>query len=121
MSADLLDTFRTAVGLFNSRHWTDLAPLLDQNVTMKRIDDPVLYHEGKTDVMNYFTTTGNSDEAVFVPVQTNSEIVGKLGLVWGAADWKSTPTSPTQKIAYMFAFRNENGFWLAVNLWGAYA
>lgn len=121
MASQLQQTFKDAYQYFNNQDWTKLEPLLDDNVTMKQIDDPVLYHQKKTDVMNYFRGTGSKDKANFTPTSSDYRTVGNMGLVQGSADWKGTSTKKAVSIAYAFAFKNVNGSWLAVNLWGAYA
>ncbi len=120
-ATQLMAAFQAAVQLFNTQNWATLEPLLDDNVTMKRIDDPVQHHEGKAAVMGYFFTNGKKDRATFTPTTQNSQIVGSIGLVWGSADWTTTRGGQTVPIAYAYAFRNVGGNWLALNLWGAYA
>jgi hypothetical protein len=117
----LVAAFQKAYQLFNRQDWVTLEPLLHDDVTMKRIDDPVDYHGGKAAVMGYFFTNGKLDKATFTPTTQDYLIVGNLGLVWGSADWKTTKGATAVPIAYAYAFRKVDGNWLALNLWGAYA
>ena len=117
----LLTAFQAAYQLFNTQQWATLEPLLHDDVTMKRIDDPVDYHHGKAAVMGYFFTNGKKDRATFTPTSQACLIVGSIGLVWGAADWTGTQGAAVVPIAYAYAFKNVKGNWLALNLWGAYA
>jgi hypothetical protein len=117
----LIETFLTAIELFNAQRWADLEPLLHNDVTMKRIDDPIDYHAGKSAVMGYFFTNGKADKATVKPTSQNYQIVGNLGLVWGSADWIGTSGAAPVQIAYAYVFKRVNDQWLALNLWGGFS
>lgn len=117
----LVETFESAVQLFNSQDWPRLALLLHRDVTMKKIDDAVEYHKGKAALMGYFYTHGDDDKATFKPTSADHKIVDNLGLVWGSADWVTTQGAKAVPIAYAYAFKKVGGNWLALNLWGAYS
>ena len=117
----LVEAFQRAVQLFNGQDWVTLEPLLHDDVTMKRIDDAVEYHEGKAAVMGYFFTNGKKDRAAINPISTDSMVVGNLGLVWGSAEWVTTQGARAVPIAYAYAFKKVGSNWLALNLWGAYS
>ena len=118
----LSQTFDLACEYFNSQNWNALERLLDVNVTMKKIDDPKEHHESRVAVMAYFNGHGTDDKARFIPSTRNEQIVGNIGLISGSGDWFTTSdTRQPVTIAYAYAFRNDNGNWLAINLWGVYA
>ena|ERR1700730_12812045 len=118
----LLAAFNAAVGFFNAQDWAHLHPLLDDFVTMTRIDDPLSFHKGKSKILFYCYTHGTTDRAVFTPdtATQQTKTFGTIGLVIGSADWQNTSTASKRKVAYAFSFINKNGNWLALNLWGAY-
>jgi hypothetical protein len=98
--------------------------LLDDNVKMKKLDDPD-YHDGKADVKNYFVSGHGKDDLAFCAIQNRvSQVVGGIGFVSGAADFvdktSTTPPSRSRPIAYSFAFSKTNTGWKAIHLWGQY-
>jgi hypothetical protein len=103
----------------------------DDNVAMKKIDDPGDYHRKKSAVRAYFNGTGTNDKAKFAPDtgpgQPTFELVGALGFVSGTAQFQyrsvpSTdgPATDERPIAYSFTYTIVNGDWKAIHLWGQY-
>jgi hypothetical protein len=133
MAADcgnLKATFRKGVRFFNQHNFT-LSSYSDyavaDNVRMKKLDDEG-YHEGIDDVINYFYTHGNEDQALFIPDDTKGShpafvMFDGYGFVSGTADFvdKTVPKeSAKRRIAYSFTYISVNGEWRAIHLWGAY-
>src|ERR1700687_1075954 len=99
----LLAAFNAAVGFFNAQDWAHLHPLLDDFVTMTRIDDPLSFHKGKSKVLFYCYTNGTTDKAVFTPDPTTQQwqtFGTTIGLVTGSADWQNTSTASKRKVVY---------------------
>ena len=126
----LLDTFDKFYQYFNARNFTDatwaqtMDALLDDNVKMKKLDDPG-YHEGKADVKKYFVMGNGKADLAFCTIRNKvSQVVAGIGFVSGAADFvdktSTTPQSPPRPIAYSFAFSKTNSGWKAIHLWGQY-
>jgi hypothetical protein len=133
MAADpeLLAAFDKACDYFNKHDFTSqswaqtMDGLLDDNVAMKRLDDPG-YHQGKAVVRNYFLNgNGYGDQAKVTYTSKVCLTVGKRGFISGFADFvdqdgTNHPPSPPRRIAYSYTYSKENGSWKAIHLWGAY-
>jgi hypothetical protein len=134
MAADpnLLAAFDTAYDWFNQHNFTEqswaqtMEGLLDDNVTMKRLDDSG-YHEGKAAIKNYYLYGhGLNDQASITFRNKDCEVIGNFGFISGLADFvdldgaNHTPPSRSRLIAYSFAYSKASGSWKAVYFWGAY-
>jgi hypothetical protein len=135
--ADLENTFNSDVAWFNADNFpqsTDPAyNRFDDNVAMKRIDDPKLYHTGKSNVATYFSGKGNADKAYFYPRNPPHRpvfvVAGSLGFVSGLADFNyrtvantDGPTTNPRLIAYSFTYTydEDEDKWKAIHLWGEF-
>lgn len=126
---DFQDAVKRACEAFGRLDWGSLENMLDNDVVMKRIDDPQRFHSGKRDVMHYFRTRGQNDKArlEYDPNNPNTNWVivnGRrpIGVVSGTGRFFDTSKATQPRtIAFSFAFRKDGHSWLAINLWGAYA
>ncbi len=97
---------------------------LDNNIAMKKIDDPQEYYDGIASVRNYFLTTGKAEHAWLNPgSQPDFQVVGQLGFVSGTAEWvdKTIPSpTPRRRIAYSITYTSVSGEWKAIHMWGTF-
>jgi hypothetical protein len=127
---DLLAAFDKAHVYFNRHDFTEhswmqtMDGLLDENVEMKRLDDPG-YHKGKAKLKDYFLKcNGYRDQALVSYRNKHCLVVGNIGFISGFADFVDkdgpNPSSQPRLIAYSFTYSRQSGSWKAVHLWGAY-
>jgi hypothetical protein len=129
---DLLRTFLLAKDSFNKQDWPTLQDLLDPDVILNKVDDPVGNQSvvGKTDVMNYLVTEVAVDQPRFTPTTIN--VNRRTGIVSGTAMWLDHDTdqngeihTTNRPITYSFSFTlrkpnpNARRKWLIVNLYGS--
>ncbi len=129
----LLSEFETVRNYFNQHDFTEeswaqtMHGLLDEHVTMKRLDDPG-FHMGRSEIKQYFVNgNGQSDHArVTYREPKNCYIIDNVAFISGLADFvakdgtKHNPASDPRVIAYSFTYLKANGCWKAIHLWGAY-
>jgi hypothetical protein len=129
----LLKGFDTVRDFFNRHDFTEqswaekMEPYLDDNVAMKRLDDPT-YHVGKATVKQYFLHgNGKSDEATIAyQNRKDCHIMGDLAFISGFAEFvdqngtNHNPASNPRRIVYSFVYKKAGDTWKAIYLWGAY-
>jgi hypothetical protein len=108
---DLYQTFLKAKDLFNQRDWDDLRKLLDPDVILNKVDDPVGNQSvvGIDDVMNYLKNDVAKDKPQFTP-QNPINVNSRTGVVSGTAMWLDHDTisgvvhTTNRPITYSFIF-----------------
>ena len=123
----LLDTFDKILQYLNGHNfseqsWKPMDPLLDDNVIIKKFDEPG-YLKGKAAVKTYFLY-GNGKS--YLPScwtrKKDVQIVGNNGFISGFADSveaTTNPPSPPQTVAYSATFSEATGIWKMISVWGS--
>jgi hypothetical protein len=110
---------------FNRKSFTrnDFRERFDRRITMKRIDDPGMWHVGIEAVTDYFVGNGSEDRANFETDTVDYQVVDGQGFVSGTGrftgDTRKAP-NVTRRIAYSFAYSSESREWKPICFWGAF-
>jgi hypothetical protein len=123
MSKDLMDTFKTACGLFNDSKYDELRPLMDIDIIMKRVDDPGSV-VGIGNVITYLNGKQAEKQPQFdvVKIETVRGENTVNGQVSGTAyyqDQKHLNTKIPVRFTFGFARQDVTDEWQLVNAFAA--